>query len=191
MNAFKEYANYISSYKNWEGVSIDFSHSFYVFGLVTSLKPTKVLEIGMGAGFVTNCLLYAIDYNQHGKLTCVDNWYDWQGTPPEYVKGFEQRGAKIITSDEYNFVSTCEDTYDLIFSDGNHNEGGNWVPEIFKLLNKNGVLFAHDIRMERYPTLVRYEEFAKEMGYSYICFDKNTLSHELCQRGLIMIYKDK
>jgi len=53
-------------------------------------------------------------------LTLVDNWVDWEGTKPDFVKNFKNK-VKLVESDELSFVFEKNKTmYDFIFSDADH-----------------------------------------------------------------------
>lgn len=191
MSTIKEFSDFIDSW-DWNPVSIDKNHALLLYGVLTSLKPQTVLEIGIGAGFTSQTILHALKYNGTGNLTCVDNWYDWKGKEPEHAKQLRNMGAEIIAPvSEEEFVKHHKTTYDVVFVDGDHNNGGKWAEKTYDLVKPGGTLFAHDVLMESYPTLTRFQELAEERGYMNITFDKKSKSTEWCHRGLIMVVKNK
>lgn len=177
----------------WIGVSIDFCHNVLVFGLVTSLKPKKVLELGIGAGYTTRALVNAIKYNKNdASVTCVDNWHDWQGVRPPIAKVVEELGATVVESGEQEFVLNSKDSsYDFIMVDGDHRRGGYWAQKVCNMVTPGGIICVHDIGEEVYPTLKNYLTIAKEMNYSHFVFDKVSREGEQCDSGLLVIFKDK
>ena len=64
---------HLLSFDSQQRIAIDDPHAMLIFGLAISHKPEQVLEIGVGSGFLTQTLLNAVEYNQRGILTCVDN----------------------------------------------------------------------------------------------------------------------
>ena len=174
----------------WKPVAVDKCHAILLYGIITSIKPDNVLEIGIGSGFITKTILHALNYNGKGHLKSVDNWYDWRGKEPKHVQELRDMGCNIVAPiEEEVFVKSEKKTYDIIMVDGNHNEGGNWAEDTYRLLNDGGMLFAHDVDQERYPTLKRYIEIAKERKYNFSVFNKNSLNNEECDRGLLMVKK--
>lgn len=172
---------------HWTPVSIDKCHASLIYGTAVSLKPTTILELGIGAGFITKMLLSAIEYNRIGSLTSVDNWHDWNGNEPGHIAELRKRGCNVVVAEERNFVISCRAKYDLIVVDGNHRQGGEWADKVIKMLSSGGILFAHDVDMEQYAGLKRYEVLAKQLGLTYLKFNRNSLDDEMCNRGLAMI----
>jgi len=174
---------------DWSQVSIDKCHAAVIYGAAVALKPTKVLEVGIGAGFVTKVLLAALEYNTVGQLTSVDNWNDWSGAEPEHVAELRRQGCNVVVSDERKFAETCTEKFDLIMVDGNHRKGGKWADKFIDMLNDGGILFAHDLDLPRYSGLLRYRELAEERRLNHFTFGQSSLPAEMCHRGLIMITK--
>lgn len=187
MSTLTPFASHID---NWvtdrPNVMIDKAHAALVYSTIISSKPSSILEIGIGSAFTTISILHAIKYNNKGKLTCVDNWHDCVGVEPPLATELRSKEVDIIVSDEYTFVSSCKNKFDLIMVDGNHNDGHKWADKTLDLMNPGGILFAHDIRS--YPNLGVYETLSKERSLSYRIFDQSSLQGERCDRGFIVIY---
>jgi len=186
----KDFYKFIEEW-DWSSVAIDKAHACLLYGVVTSSKPIKVLEIGVGSGFVTRTILHGLDYNCVGNLTCVDSFHDWGGKEPSHIQDLKSSGVTLINSTEDSFVHSCQDKFDLIISDGDHRRGGLWADKVYDLLEPDGILFAHDVLMDRYPTLRNYISIAKQREYSYRVFSENTRKEEMCDRGWLMVIKNE
>jgi hypothetical protein len=89
-------------------VSVDLAHNALLLGAVASLKPDEVLELGLGAGYTSGAILQALTWNRKGRLTIVDNWYDWQGWEPPHAQPLREAGVRIVICDEESFVKRCK-----------------------------------------------------------------------------------
>lgn len=189
MGILSEYGNYIENFE-WSPVAVDKAHAMLLFGVVASHKPKKVLEIGIGSGFITNTILKALEYNKQGNLTCVDSWNDWNGIEPNHIDSLRKRGAKIIKSLEQKFVESEEkEKYDIIIADGDHRRSHLWAEKTYELAKSNGILFFHDVTMNAYPKLKRFIEIADEKNYTNLLFNQSSLPEEMCERGWLLVRK--
>jgi predicted O-methyltransferase YrrM len=190
-NDMKEYFEFLENFV-WATVAVDKSHAMLLYGMITSHKPDTILELGIGSGFITKTILYAIKYNGKGNLTSVDNWNDWSGKEPNHIQELRNMGVNIIAPiDEEIFIRENKNKYDVIIVDGNHRHGGEWADKVLEMLNPNGFLFAHDVEHPNYPTLKNYQILANKFGYSNYTFSKSSRDDEYCWRGWIMINKNK
>lgn len=187
----KELADLIDNF-DWSPVAIDKAHGLLLFGTILSYKPSSILELGIGSGFVTSIVLSALKYNGKGSLICVDSWHDWNGIEPPHIENLRKSGANIVVSSESSFVSKTEkEKYDLIIADGDHRNSHMWAEKTYELAKKNGILFFHDVTMSRYPGLRKFKSIAEERGYSHFLFNTSSLEEEMCERGWLMVRKDK
>jgi len=172
-------------------VKMDRCHFDLIYGLLVSHKPRSVLELGMGSGAGTNLILAAFDYNNipNVHLTCVDNWLDWDYQKPKEVKQYEDCGVEVITSTEYDFVTTCDSTYDFIISDTDHFRAEQWFDKTLSLLNPGGLLIYHDVTNPEIPNLARILQETREQGLIHLLLNKSTRLDEHCERGLLVIQK--
>ncbi len=167
-------------------VSVDGCHAALVFGLAVSLKPERVLELGIGAGYVTRTLLAAIKYNGIGSLTCVDNWKDWDGLRPPLADELELSGAKVVNANEADFLVSCFDgQFDLVFSDADHRNAAVHLPLLTRVCRPGGLILAHDVASDDFRAAVRYT------GCPHHVFDTSSLPTERCERGLLMLWNTK
>lgn len=177
-----------------EGVKIDQAHADLLRGLVVAQKPKTILELGIGGGQGTDAILSGLDYNQQPfAYTLVDNWFDFQGQQPLEVA--EKYGSRIniITSDERDFVFSCETKFDFIMSDADHFNTEKWFEYVYsELVNDNGILCYHDVNLvdNEFVNLREIYYKCREYGLAYKLFNQNSLPTERCQRGLLVIFKN-
>jgi predicted O-methyltransferase YrrM len=175
-------------------VKIDKSHAYLLTGLVMANKPTKLLEIGLGGGESCNAILKGLEYNATSfDYTIVDNWHDWGGNIPDGV--LEQYGhrCKLITSSELDFIFTTQDKFDFIMSDGDHHNADKWFGHVYdNLLQENGILIYHDVNLfeDDFPNLKNILYKVQSLKINHHLFNKNSLTNERCQRGLLVIFKN-
>ena len=205
VNVSDNFYSFLSSF-DWSTVAIDKCHAQMLYGFITSTKPESVLEMGIGSGFITKTILHGLSYNKKGRLTSIDSWYDWYNkkgrivgdwddwkeNEPEHIQELRDMGCNVIAPifEEVFVKMAAEYTYDIVVADGDHRHGGLWAEQVYDLVSDNGALFAHDVCMEDYPTLRRFVEIAKERGYFYHIFNKNSLPNEACNRGFLMVIKN-
>jgi len=188
-----------------EGVKIDVAHAHLITGLVKANKPTTVLEFGIGGGESTDAILEGLEYNQQAyKYTLVDNWHDWMPDIMKRVAGavgecpagvIEKYGTRIeiVTSTEQQYVFSCDKTFDFIMSDGDHHNADQWFEYVYEnLLNPGGILIYHDVNLfddDAFKNLITIYTRCQEYGISHQLFNRNSLTNERCQRGLLVIFK--
>ena len=180
-------------YEN-DNIKIDSAHAELVYGLVVSLKPDTILELGLGGGKSADSIIKAIKYNDKNcKFTIVDNWLDFGGIIPDEVNSKYNQYADIVTANEKDFVFSCNKKFDFIFSDADHYSTDQWFDYVFEnLLNENGILIYHDINLFEscFQNLLSIYKTVKEKGYSHYLFNKNSKNGERCHRGLLVIFKN-
>lgn len=181
------------SFKNNYNVKVDKAHALTISGIVYSQKPTKVLELGLGGGESTDSILEALQFNKTPfSYTLVDNWVDYNYQMPDGVIENYGKSINIVTSDEKQFIFSTKDTYDFIFSDADHYHTNEWFDYVYdNLLEKEGILIYHDINLIEncLPNLLEIYYKCIQKGYHHKLFNKNSLPHERCHRGLLVIFK--
>ena len=177
-----------------ENVKIDQAHAELIYGLVVASKPVNLLELGLGGGKSVDSVLAGLEYNkQPYSYTLVDNWLDWNGSIPDGVEEKYANVLQIVTSDEKEFVYSCQQKYDFIVSDADHYRTDQWFKYVYdNLLEDNGILIYHDVDFfgNSFPNLRQIYFTAVKNGYSFKLFNKNSLPGEQCQRGLMVIFKN-
>jgi predicted O-methyltransferase YrrM len=178
-----------------EFVKIDVVHAYFLYGLVLSHKPEKILELGIGGGRSLDAILQASKTNSNNvSITVVDNWIDWGGTMPEDVNAKYKNDIKLITSNEKDFIFSTKEKYDFIMSDADHHHTDEWFEYVYdNILEQNGILIYHDINLieDSFINLRSIYKKCKERDLHHYLFNKNSLPYERCQRGLLVIFKNK
>ena len=174
--------------------AVDDAHTALLFGLLVSAKPLDIFEMGVGTGHTSNVILDAIAYNGRGKLTCVDNWFDWwhsnPGQEPPVAQKIRDRGATIVVQTEEEWTrSAPTDSADFILSDCDHVGAHKYLDETMRVLRPGGLILFHDICNVTYPGLC---EFPKRLAHlNPIVFSTSTRADESCYRGIMLAMNAK
>jgi predicted O-methyltransferase YrrM len=181
-------------FKENENVKIDTSHAELVYGLIVSAKPMKILELGLGGGKSADSIIKGIEYNENNpEFTIVDNWLDFDFQMPKEVHEQYSQFANIITSDEKDFVFSCKEKFNFIFSDADHYNTDQWFEYVFNnLLEEGGILIYHDVNLfeDSFSNLRNIYFKTLENKYNHFLFNKNSKIDERCHRGLLVIFKN-
>ena len=142
-----------------------------IYYLIRHLKPESVLEVGTHIGASTSHIAAALRQakQQNGKevsLTTVDivNVNDSQNgpwrtsgsayAPIDMVKKLDcDNFVQFIENNSIDFLTNCQEKYDLIFLDGDHSAKTVYqeVPAALKLLNSGGYILLHDYFPQHKP----------------------------------------
>ena len=75
-------------------------------------------------------------------------------------------------------------------SDADHHHTQEWFEYVYEnLLNDDGILCYHDVTTSQFPNLIEIYTKCKELNLRHKLFDKDSLSTEMCFRGLLIIFK--
>ncbi len=194
MENLREYFDHILTFEHSSATPIDRCHNLFLVGALLSKKPDNILELGIGTGYVTASLIYALRYNGKGKLTCVDNWFDWGGQEPPGMEKIRAAGVKVVAPmDEAQFVKDCpSDAYDFLISDADAFLSGLWIDEHLRITADKGFMFFHNTnRIADLPNLALIEKRLKELGLYYYHFTEKSRPDERCDVGWLFGINDK
>ena len=131
--------------KNWVPVLRDRSADF-LCEVVKKEKPKKILEIGTCLGYSGILML---ENSQESFLVTVEKDVE---KSREALQNFSQAGlldrVEVINQDAMEVIQNLvknEQKFDLIFLDGPKGQYVKYLPNLKKLLNRGGILFADDI----------------------------------------------
>lgn len=183
--------------------AIDKAHADLIYGLIVSLKPKHVLELGFGTGATTKAILQALEYNQiKSYFTLVDNWLDFDGKLPieqlsNIMPDLTLETRHIISYTEEDFINIATEnnqSFDFIMSDADHTNSHQWFHKTLDLVNDGGIACFHDVTSQDFPNLysnIEFLELHKDIApYHWKVFNLSSRNNEKCNRGLLVVFKD-
>jgi glycosyltransferase involved in cell wall biosynthesis len=194
MQNLRAYFDHMIAFDSLHPSSLDRCHNIFMMGAVLSKKPEKILELGIGTGYLTWSLIYALQYNRKGNLTCVDNWIDWGGREPADIDKIRAAGVNVVAPvSEQEFVKNCpSDSYDFLISDADAFLSGFWIDEHLRITQHNGFMFFRNTnRKDDLPGLQLIEKRIKELGLFYYHFSEQSRPDEHCRSGWLFAINDK
>ena len=171
-------------------IALDFPHNMLLFGTLLSAKPKNVLELGVGTGYVTKSILYALAYNRVGTLTSVDCCLDTGGKQPPLFDELRDMGADIVISTEKDFTFAQQPgTFDFLVSDADHRGAVHYINKTVEMMAPGSIMFFHDTNESRFPGLMKVEGKLRGMGINCHQFKECSREDERCYRGWLMAFK--
>lgn len=112
--------------------------------LLAVKKPARILEVGTAVGF--SAVLMA-EYNPvTARITTIENY---EKRIPLAQKNFKRAGKEsqitLLQGDAAVILKTLEETYDLIFMDAAKGQYIHFLPEVLRLLAKDGILVSDNV----------------------------------------------
>ena len=109
--------------------------------LVAMIKPQKVLELGTYVGYSAICL--AENLPEDGKLITIDIDDEIEDMARRYIAA-SPNASKIefIVADALQWLSECDETFDLIFIDANKRHYIEYYNAVFDKLKPGGFILA-------------------------------------------------
>ena len=113
--------------------------------LMLSLKnPSKILEVGTAVGF--SALLMAEYAPKDVQITTIENY---EKRIPIARENFRRAGREgqitLLGGDAAEVLGTLQESYDFIFMDAAKGQYIRFMPEILRLLAKDGVLISDNV----------------------------------------------
>ncbi|MBQ8084660.1 MAG: O-methyltransferase [Lachnospiraceae bacterium] len=116
----------------------------FIRTLLSIKKPMKVLEVGTAVGF--SAIYMSMFIPEGGHITTIENW------APRVVKAranFERTdtGDKItlIEGDATEVLHDLNEKFDLIFMDAAKGQYINFLPDVIRLMEDDGVLISDNV----------------------------------------------
>ena len=117
--------------------------SFLKF-LLAMKKPARILEVGTAVGF--SAILMAEYDPVPCQITTIENY---EKRIPIARENFKRAGKEaqiaLLEGDAAEVLKTLEDPYDFIFMDAAKGQYIHFLPEILRLLAKDGVLVSDNV----------------------------------------------
>ena len=194
MENLRKYFLHILNFEHNNRGAVDRCHNLFITGAVLSRKPRNVLELGIGTGYLTWSLIYALRYNGMGQLTCVDNWFDWGMTEPGGVDEIRAAGVQVIApvSEEEFVKQSPDDAYDFLISDADQFLSGLWIDDLLRICQDNAFMFFRNTnRQADLSNLQLIEKRIKELGLHHYHFTETSRDDERCHMGWLFAVNAK
>jgi predicted O-methyltransferase YrrM len=169
--------------------------AWLLHGLVRSLKPRCVVEIGSAAGASTCFIAQALRENDEGRLWAIDphvrtEWND-RGAEDSHAQLVANLRAldlssrvEIVRAFSHEAAARWRDPIDLLFIDGDHSfEGVERDWRLFSpFVREFGFVVFHDTLWDRRPDarwaregmgVPRFVEALREQGFPIVTVDRN------------------
>lgn len=112
--------------------------------LLAMKKPMKILEVGTAIGF--SALLMAEYSPKECHITTIEKYEKRIPIARDNFKKFgRENQITLIEGDAIDVLKSLDDTYDLIFMDAAKGQYINFLPDILRLLAKEGILLSDNV----------------------------------------------
>ena len=112
--------------------------------LLAMQKPKRILEVGTAVGF--SAILMA-EYNPYPcEIVTIENYDKRIPIAREnFVRAGKEKQITLIEGDATEVLKTLEEPFDMIFMDAAKGQYINFMPDILRLLKKDGVLVSDNV----------------------------------------------
>ena len=112
--------------------------------LLAMQKPKRILEVGTAVGF--SAILMA-EYNPADcEIVTIENYEKRIPIAREnFVRAGKENQITLIEGDATEVLKTLEEPFDMIFMDAAKGQYINFMPDILRLLKKDGVLVSDNV----------------------------------------------
>lgn len=150
---------YINSLEPWQGSLIDEIEAYakeyyvpiirretgsYLQTMVAAFSPHRILEIGTAVGYSALLMSYVMPANC--RITTIEKY---EKRIPLARENFKKAGKDqvitLIPGDAEEILPTLEGTYDFIFMDAAKGQYIHWLPMLFRLMPKGGILISDNV----------------------------------------------
>lgn len=115
----------------------------FLSAVLSALRPKRILEIGTAVGLSAATMLQCCPESH---VTTIESDEDrWREAKENLAAlGFSGR-AVCHLGDAGEIISMMDGPFDFIFLDGPKAQYGKYLPDLKRILRRNGVLFADDV----------------------------------------------
>lgn len=112
--------------------------------LLAMQKPKRILEVGTAVGFSA---ILMTEYNPYPcELITIENYEKRIPIAREnFVRAGKENQITLIEGDATEVLKTLEEPFDMIFMDAAKGQYINFMPDILRLLKKDGVLVSDNV----------------------------------------------
>ena len=112
--------------------------------LLAMQKPKRILEVGAAVGFSA---ILMTEYNPYPcELITIENYEKRIPIAREnFVRAGKENQITLIEGDATEVLKTLEEPFDMIFMDAAKGQYINFMPDILRLLKKDGVLVSDNV----------------------------------------------
>ncbi len=112
--------------------------------LLAMQKPKRILEVGTAVGF--SAILMA-EYNPYPcEIVTIENYEKRIPIAREnFIRAGKEKQITLIEGDATEVLKTLDEPFDMIFMDAAKGQYINFMPDILRLLNKDGVLVSDNV----------------------------------------------
>ena len=112
--------------------------------LLAMQKPKRILEVGTAVGF--SAILMA-EYNPYPcEIITIENYDKRIPIAREnFIRAGKENQITLIEGDATEVLKTLDEPFDMIFMDAAKGQYINFMPDILRLLNKDGVLVSDNV----------------------------------------------
>ena len=112
--------------------------------LLAMQKPKRILEVGTAVGF--SAILMA-EYNPYPcEIVTIENYEKRIPIAREnFLRAGKENQITLIEGDATEVLKTLEEPFDMIFMDAAKGQYINFMPDILRLLKKDGVLVSDNV----------------------------------------------
>ncbi len=107
-------------------------------------RPLKILEVGTAVGF--SALLMAENTSEECQITTIENYEKRIPIARENFKRDKmEHRITLLEGDAAEILKELDDTYDFIFMDAAKGQYLNFLPDLLRLLSKDGMLVSDNV----------------------------------------------
>jgi len=194
MQSLQHYFQHLAAFDPAENDSIDRCHNLFLIGALLSKKPRHVLELGIGTGYLTVCMIHALRFNGVGDLTTVDDWTSWGGVEPPGIGAIRAGGVNIVAPVNIpDYLRQCRDgSYDFLIADASRLDGEEILEDLRRVAVSGAFFFAGNTRrVAQHNRGAALEDWLKVRGMQPYLFNESTRSDERCENGCLFAILDK
>ena len=115
--------------------------------LLTLTKPKKVLEVGTAVGF--SALLMSEYTPADCRITTIENYEKRIPVAKEnFLRARQQDRITLLEGDAAEVLKELKESYDFIFMDAAKGQYIHYLPDVLRLLAKDGVLVSDNVMQD-------------------------------------------